>query len=69
MSDYAETSDHLAEVIGRAEGKSSGYLYRTEHLTLDQELKVCEIRALLAIASEVNAVRHMGVNPKFDKNI
>lgn len=60
MSDYEDSFDRLARVIGNAEGKSSGYLDRTEHLTVDQQLKVCEISALLSIAQEINHLRNEG---------
>lgn len=53
--DYATAVDLLAGVIGRAKGHSSGYIDDIEHLTIDQQLKVAEIMALLSIAQEVSS--------------
>ncbi len=67
MSSYiALASDTLAEAIGVAKGQSTGYLYDTEHMGVDQKLKVAEVTALLAIAEELNTLRHQGINPEFD---
>ncbi|WP_135457034.1 hypothetical protein [Mycobacterium sp. DL99] len=62
---YGNTWDVLAETIGAAEGKSSGSFMEIDHLTVDQRLKVAEIGALLAIAEELSAIRHRGINPEF----
>ena len=59
MSDFdALACDTLAEAIGAAKGQSTGYLYETEHMTVDQRLKVAEVTALLAIAQQLSAIRH-----------
>jgi len=34
-------------------------------LTLDQKLKLAEIKALLAIGQELNGIHHNGINPDF----
>jgi len=54
---YINASDGLARAIGAAEGTSTGYHYNTAHMTVDQQLKVAEVLALLAIADEVNHLR------------
>lgn len=63
---YATVADMLAKTIGAAKGKSSGYIYEVDHLTIDQQLKVAQVGALLAIAEELSAIRHQGINPEFD---
>lgn len=60
--DYSFTSDMLADVIGRAKGKSSAVHDDVKHLSVDQQLKVCEIKALLAISQELNQIQHNGIN-------
>lgn len=57
-NDYVKTWDKLAEVIGAASGHSSGYYFDTSHMTIDQQLKVAEIGALLSISQEINHLRH-----------
>lgn len=63
MNDYANASDALARVIGQAKGISSGYHDDTKHLRVDQQLKVVEIQALLAIAQELSGIRQR-INPE-----
>lgn len=63
---YVNASDGLARAIGAAEGSTTGYHYETTHMTVDQQLKVAEVCALLAIADELSAIRHAGINPEFD---
>jgi len=53
---YINASDGLARAIGAAEGKSSGYHYDVSHMTVDQQLQVAQIAALLAIAEELSAL-------------
>ena len=53
-NDYATAWDTLAQIIGRAKGDSSGYVTEIEHLTLDQQLKVAQIAAMLSIAQEIS---------------
>jgi hypothetical protein len=53
---YINASDGLARAIGAAEGKSSGYHYEVAHMTIDQQLQVAQIAALLAIADELSAL-------------
>lgn len=62
MSDsYSNASDTLAAAIGAAKNSSVGYHYDTEHMTVDQRLKVAEILALLSIAEDLSAIRHHGI--------
>lgn len=57
MSDsYVNASDNLARAIGAAEGQSTGYHYKIDHMSVDQQLKVAEVCALLAIAEELSAL-------------
>lgn len=65
-SDYSAAWDALADAIGAAKGKSSGYFSDQEHLTVDQRLKAAEVAALLSIAQELSAIRHGGINPEYD---
>ena len=57
-NDYGRAWDKLAEVIGAASGHSSGYYFETAHMTIDQQLKVAEVGALLSISQEINHLRH-----------
>lgn len=41
--------------------------YEVESLTLDQELKLAEIKALLAIGQELSLIHHEGVNPEYSR--
>lgn len=54
-NDYATAWDALTAAIGRAKGESAGYIDEVEHLSIDQQLKVAEVTALLAIAQEISA--------------
>lgn len=53
---YVNAADNLARAIGAAEGSSTGYHYQIDHMTVDQQLKVAEVCALLAIAEELSAL-------------
>lgn len=55
---YALASDVLASAIGAAKGDSSGYIYDVAHMTIDQQLKVAEIAALLSITEELSGIRN-----------
>ncbi|MGN7859509.1 hypothetical protein ACTJI8_02900 [Microbacterium sp. 22303] len=55
-NDYSTAWDALANAIGAAKGESSGYIDDVEHLTVDQQLKVAEIAALLSISQELSAL-------------
>lgn len=37
-----------------------------DKLTLDQQLKVAEIKALLSISQELSRIHHDGINPDYD---
>jgi hypothetical protein len=39
--------------------------YKYDELTLDQQLKIAEIKALLAIGQEINHIQHKGINPSW----
>ena len=54
-NDYATAWDALGAAIGSGVGKSSGSVNNIDHLTIDQQLKVAEVAALLAIAQEISA--------------
>lgn len=55
-NDYGTAWDSLATAIGAAEGKPSGSIRNVEHLTVDQQLKVAEIAALLSISQEISSL-------------
>jgi hypothetical protein len=38
---------------------------RYDELTLDQQLKIAEIKALLAIGQELSLIQDSGINPKW----
>lgn len=40
----------------------------SEDLTLDQRLKVAEIKALLSISQELSGIHHAGINPEYDRS-
>ncbi|BCJ65098.1 hypothetical protein [Polymorphospora rubra] len=39
---------------------------KAKELTLDQQLKLAEIKALLSISQELSRIHHGGVNPEYD---
>ncbi|WP_426319951.1 hypothetical protein [Microbacterium sp. E-13] len=55
-NDYNTAWDVLATAIGAAAGTSSGSVDDIEHMTVDQQLKVAEVAALLSIAQEISAL-------------
>lgn len=60
MSDlYSTVCDNLARVIGQAQGRGAGYHYDLDGMTLDQQLRVLQIQAILALVEEVS-----DLNPK-----
>ena len=63
MSDYYTAWDTLANAIGAAKDQSSGYVTEIDHLSVDQQLKVAEVTALLAIAQAVSALNPNNVIP------
>lgn len=38
-------------------------------MTIAQQLKAAEVCALLAIADDLSAIRHAGINPEFDSQL
>ncbi len=65
-NDYATAWDALADTIGRAKGDSSDYITEIEHLTVDQQLKVAEIAALLSIAQEISVLNPNNTTEQWD---
>lgn len=55
-NDYAHAWDTLTNAIGAAKGKSSGYITEVDHLTVDQQIEVAKVTALLSIAQELSAL-------------
>lgn len=39
--------------------------FPADSLTLDQQLKLAEIKALLAIGQELSQIHHEGINPEY----
>lgn len=39
--------------------------YEVDSLPLEQQLKLAEIRALLAIGQELSQIHHEGINPEY----
>jgi len=54
-NDYATAWDALGDAIGAAAGKASGSVNEISHMSVDQQLKVAEIAALLSISQELSA--------------
>lgn len=63
MNNYADAWDLLAKAIGAAQGKSSGTVMNLEGLTVDQQLKVAEVTALLSISQELSIIHYEGIAP------
>lgn len=40
--------------------------YKAKEMTLDQQLKLAEIKALLSIGQELSRIHHNGINPEYD---
>lgn len=59
MNLFGEVFDELNDIVTHAEREGV-------ELTLDQKLRVTEIRALLSISQELSRIHHGGVNPKYD---
>jgi hypothetical protein len=38
---------------------------KSKELTIDQRLKVAEIKALLSISQELSKIHHEGINPQY----
>ncbi len=56
MNVWNEAYDAVSAVENRYEVKS---------MTLDQQLKLAEIKALLAIGQELSQIHHEGINPEY----
>ena len=59
MNLFGEVFDELNEIVTNAERTGV-------KLTIDQQLQVTQIRALLSISQELSGIRHGGVNPEYD---
>lgn len=55
-NNYHTACDALGDAIGAAKGQSSGTITEISHMTVDQQLKVAEVAALLSIAQELSAL-------------
>jgi hypothetical protein len=51
---WHETFDYLSETEQEA-----------KDLTVDQKLKIAEVKALLVISQELSRIHHEGINPEF----
>ncbi|WP_319462879.1 D-alanyl-D-alanine carboxypeptidase/D-alanyl-D-alanine-endopeptidase [Micromonospora sp. RTP1Z1] len=40
--------------------------FKSKEMTIDQQLKLAEIKALLAIGQELSRIHHNGINPEYD---
>lgn len=58
MNLFAEAFDELNAITAREEKLG-------ESLTVDQQLKVAEIKALLSISQELSRIHNEGINPNF----
>jgi hypothetical protein len=58
MNLFADAFDELNGIEAREEKTGKG-------LTVDQQLKVAEIKALLSISQELSKIHHHGVNPDY----
>jgi hypothetical protein len=41
---------------------------REDHLTLDQQMQMAQIKALLAIGQELSGIHHAGINPEYNSS-
>ena len=39
--------------------------YQSDELTIDQTLKLAEVKALLSISQELSRIHHEGINPDY----
>lgn len=53
MNLWSAAADHV-DTLGESDG-----------LTIDQQLKIAEIRALLAIGRELSLIQHQGIRPEW----
>jgi hypothetical protein len=68
MSDnYQAAWRALSEAIGAAKGQSSGSITDVDHLTVDQQLKVAEVAALLSISQELSALNPQNTSSRDDE--
>ncbi|MEV2239561.1 hypothetical protein [Micromonospora sp. NPDC049891] len=58
MNLFADAFDELTEILEASE--------RGDGLTVDQQLKVAEIKALLSISQELSKIHHHGINPDYN---
>lgn len=55
-SDYSTAWDSLTKAIGTAKGFSSGSISEAEHLSIDQQIEVAKVAALLSISQELSLI-------------
>lgn len=68
MSDNYQTAWRaLNEAIGAAKGQGPGSITDTDHLTVDQQLKVAEVAALLSISQELSALNPQNTSSRDDE--
>ena len=41
---------------------------REDHLTLDQQMQMAQIKALLSIGQELSRIHHEGINPAYSSH-
>ncbi|WP_433614427.1 hypothetical protein ACQP2P_08430 [Dactylosporangium sp. CA-139114] len=58
FSDAVDTFD----AIGRLDE-------RYDEMTIDQQLKLAEVKALASIALALSAIHHGGINPNYDPDV
>lgn len=58
MSMWHEAADDMNAIDAKA-----------EELTIDQRLKLAEIKALLSIGQELSKIHHEGINPEYDSRV
>ncbi|MDG4832412.1 hypothetical protein O7627_24335 [Solwaraspora sp. WMMD1047] len=41
---------------------------QADEMTVDQRLKLAEVKALLSISQELSRIHHQGINPEYDSS-
>lgn len=54
--------------VNAIESAGPGAFPKSGDLTVDQKLKVTEIKALLSISEELSRIHHEGINPDYENN-
>jgi hypothetical protein len=58
--------DLFEDAVGELEEVMGHYERQGEPFTVDQQLKILEVKALLSISQELSRIRRSGVNPEHD---